>query len=112
MSNEPVLRVTAESGAVIDDPSEDALFLMFEDIEAGEGTYLIVDSLADPTGQTYAQTSRNDDGTYVVEYRDGGPARHFGTVAEDMRSAHALVTGWAQGRPDWRDSATWRPVSV
>lgn len=61
---------------------------------------------------TYAQTSRNDDGTYVVEYRDGGPARHFGTVAKDMRSAHALVTGWAQERPDWRDSATWRPVSV
>lgn len=112
MSNEPALRATAESGDVIDDPSEDALFLMFEDLEAGEGTYLIVDSLADPTGQTYAQTSRNDDGTYVVEYRDGGPARHFGTVAKDMRSAHALVTGWAQGRSGWRDSATWRPVSV
>ena len=112
MSNEPVLRATAESGDAIDDPSEDALFLMFEDIEGGAGTYLIVDSLEDSTGQTYAQTSRNDDGTYIVEYRDGEPDRHFGTVVNDMRSAHALVTGWAQGRPGWQDSATWRPVSV
>lgn len=55
---------------------------------------------------------RNDDGTYVVEYRDGQPDRHFGTVVEDMRSAHALVTGWAQGRAEWRESATWRPLSV
>jgi uncharacterized protein (DUF2249 family) len=112
MTSEPVLRATAESGDVIDDPSEDALFMMFEDIEAGESTYLIVDALHDPTGQRYAQVSRNDDGTYVVEYRDGGPDRHFGTVAQDMRSAHALVTGWAFGLPSWRESADWRPVSI
>lgn len=111
MSNGPVLRATAEAGDVIDDPSEDALFMMFEDMEAGEGTFLIVDALQDSTGQTYAQTSRNPDGSYVVEYRDGGPDQHFGTEVADMRSAHALVTGWAQERPDWRDSATWRPVS-
>lgn len=35
VSNEPVLRGTAESGDAIDDPSEDAVFVMFEDIEAG-----------------------------------------------------------------------------
>jgi len=67
--------------------------------------------LLDSTGQTYAQTSRHPDGTYVVEYRDGGPDRHFGTVVDDMRSAHAVVTGWAQERPGWRQSATWRSVS-
>ena len=112
MSSEPVLKATAESGDVMHDPSEDALFMMFEDIEAGEGTFLIVDSLQDASSQTYAQTSRNDDGTYVVEYREGGPDRHFATVAPDMRSAHALVTGWAFGLPGWGDSATWRPVST
>jgi hypothetical protein len=112
MSNSPVLRATAESGDSIDDPSEDALFIMLEAIEAGEDTYLIVDSLRDSTNQTYVQTSRNDDGTYIVEYRDGGPNSHYGTVAQDMRAAHALITGWAFGVPGWRDSATWEPVSV
>lgn len=112
MSDGHALRATVESSDVVDDPSEDALFMMFEDLEAGEGTFLIVDSLQDSTGQTYAQTSRNPDGSYVVEYRDGGPDHHFRTEVADMRSAHALVTGWAQDRPKWRDSVTWRPVSV
>lgn len=112
MSDGPVLRATAESGGTIDDPSEDALFMMFEDIEAGESTYLIVDSLRDSTNQTYAQTSRNEDGTYIVEYRDGGPEHHYGTVAQDMRAAHAVITGWAFGVPGWRDSATWEPVTI
>ena len=111
MSNGAALRVTAESGDTIDDPSEDALFMMFEDIDAGESTFLIVESLADQSGQSYAQTSRNGDGTYVVEYRDGSPDRHFGTIAQDMRAAHALVTGWAFRSPAWEQSATWQPVS-
>lgn len=112
MSDTPVLRAVSESGDTIVDPSEDALFMMLEDIEGGESTYLIVDALRDATGQTYVQTSRNADGTYDVEYRDGGPEHHYGTVAEDMRAAHALVTGWAFDIPGWRDSASWEAVSV
>ena len=112
MSDGPLLRATSESGDTISDPSEDALFMMFEDIEAGESTFLIIDSLRDSTSQTYAQTSRNEDGTYIVEYRDGGPENHYGTVAKNMRAAHALITGWAFGLPGWRDSATWERVSI
>lgn len=112
MSDGPVLRATAESGDTINDPSEDALFRMFEDIEAGESTFLIVDCLRDATNQTYAQTSRNEDGTYIVEYRDGGPDHHYGTVAQNMRAAHALITGRAFGLPGWHDSASWVPVTT
>ncbi|GAA1555338.1 hypothetical protein GCM10009789_05980 [Kribbella sancticallisti] len=110
MNDAPVIRATAESGDVIDDPSEDALFMMVEDIEAGEGTYLIVASLRDDSGQTYVQTSRNEDGSYVVEYRDGRPEEHYGTVVRDMRAAHALLTGWAFDLPEWRNSAAWEPL--
>ena len=112
MDRVPVLRATTESGDTIDDPSEDALFMMFEDIEAGESSFLIVERLADPSGQTYVQASRNPDGSYVVEYRDGGPERHYGTVANDMRSGHSLVTGWAFNLPGWRESAPWRSVQT
>lgn len=106
------LRATAESGDMIEDPSEDALFMMFEDVEAGESSFLIVDRLADTSGQTYAQISRNADGSYIVEYRDGGPERHYGTVVSDMRSAHSLVTGWAFDLPGWRESARWQSVKT
>jgi hypothetical protein len=111
MDFEPVIRATSESGDVIDDPSEDALFMMLEDIEAGEGTFLIVESLDDATGQTYVQTSRNDDGSHIVEYRDGGPTNHYGTVVGDMRAAHEIIFGRAFGLAGWRDLANWEPLS-
>lgn len=103
----PILRATTERGDTIDDPSEDLLFMLFEDVEQGGGGYLIVDALTDETGQTYAQTSRNKDGSYVVEYRAGSAERHYGTTAADMRTAHALITGWAFDLDGWRESAEW-----
>ncbi|MCE5291048.1 MAG: hypothetical protein LLG14_17690 [Nocardiaceae bacterium] len=97
----PVRQVTTSRGDVIDDPSEAALGMLFEDIEhAGRG-HLIVTSLEDASGNTYAQTKRNDDGSYIVEYRDGAADKHFGTKAPDMRSAHALVAGWAFDVAGW-----------
>ncbi|GAB3940212.1 hypothetical protein GCM10029976_057550 [Kribbella albertanoniae] len=104
------LRASSESGDTMDDPSEDGLFLMLGDIEAGEGSFLIVDRLADASGQTYAQALRNADGSYVVEYRDGSADRHYGTVVGDMRSAHRLLTGWAFDVPGWQASARWDRV--
>jgi hypothetical protein len=112
MDRAPILRATAESGDSISDPSEGALFMMFQDIEAGESSFLIVETLTDPSGQTYVQASRNPDGSYIVEYRVGGPEHHYGTVVHDMRSAHSLVTAWSFDQPRWRESAPWRRVET
>lgn len=112
MADRSLLRATAESGDVVDDPSEDRVFMMFEDIEMGFGSYLIVEDLGDSTSQTYAQTCRNDDGTYIVEYRDGGPTQHYGTTVADMRAAHELILGWMWQLPGWHESATWELVSL
>ncbi|MFT4187334.1 MAG: hypothetical protein QM621_01975 [Aeromicrobium sp.] len=111
MTSEPVLRATAESGDTIDDPSEDALFLMFEDIENGESDFLVVKDLGDPGGHTYAQSVIEEDGSYVVEYRDGDASRHYATTAPDLRTAHALIVGWAFDVPGWRGSTTWRRLT-
>lgn len=51
----PVLRATTESGDLIDDPSEDALFMLFEDLERGAGRFLIFESLEHTDWQTYVQ---------------------------------------------------------
>jgi len=106
-----VLKAFNESGQVWEDPSEDLLFMLMEDIARGDERFLVVERLADPSQQTYAQSTRNADGTYVVEYRDGSPQNHFGTTVEDMRSAHSLITGWAFELPGWSDSATWARIS-
>lgn len=111
MAHAATFRATAECGDTIDDPSEDALFMLFEDVEGGGSSHLILDDLRDPSGQTYAQTSRNEDGSYVVEYRAGSPDQHFGTTAPDMRAAHAILAGWAFDLPGWRDSVAWTAVT-
>ncbi|MEV6282623.1 hypothetical protein [Kribbella sp. NPDC051770] len=89
------LRVTSENGATYDDPSEDLLFELLAEVERGESEFLIVERTTDPSGQTYIQTVRNPDGTYLVERREGDPSRHFGTTAADHRSAHQLLTDWS-----------------
>ncbi len=107
-----VLRATSESGDVVDDPSEDALLTMLQDLEAGRGTFLIVESLGDGTGQTFVQAARNDDGSYVVEYRQGSAEQHFQATVPDFSQAHVLVTMWAFGLPGLHERATWRRIDV
>lgn len=58
---EPVLQATTSGGGVFDNPSEDALFMLFDDITGGDVDFFIVERLDDASGQTYAQTIRDDD---------------------------------------------------
>ena len=106
------LRATSELGDEVEDPTEEALLLMFQDLEAGKGSFLIVEALTDPSGQTFVQAARGGDGTYVVEYRQGGADQHFRTAARDFSEAHVLVTIWAFGRPGLHERAVWTRVSV
>lgn len=112
MAASPILRAIPEVGRSWDDPSEDQLFKLLESIEAGEGSFLIVERTTDPSGNTYAQVKREKDGSYVVEHRDGDAAHHYGTVVPDMRTAYQMLTGWAFQRPGWGDRASWSKVPV
>lgn len=108
----PILRAAMDSGETYDDPSEDLLFELLSDIERGDEEFLIVERLADGTGQTYAQVRRTDHGQYQVEHRDGGPDRHFQAFTPDMRLAHMLVTGWAFELPSWREAVSWNRIEL
>ena len=104
------LRASVESGNNWDDPSEDHLFMLVEDIERGDESYLIVERLSDSSGQSYIQTMRNEDGGFLVERRDGVPDKHFQTTASDFRHAHALIVAWAFGEPEVATPGEWLPV--
>ncbi len=86
--------------------------MLLEDIEAGQGTFLIVERSSDSTGQTYAQAERRLDGTYTVEHREGDAEHHFGTGVADMRAAHRLLTGWAFELSGWDTGARWTRVAI
>ena len=104
-----LLRVRMESGQIWDDPSEDLLFELLSDMERGEEQFLIVERVADATGQTFAQVARTDAGGYQVEYREGEEDRHFQALTEDKRLVHSVITLWAFELPGWQDALPWAP---
>lgn len=108
----PTLRVTNESGESWDDPSEDLLFMLLEDVEAGEGTFLILERMSDASGDTYVQAQKQAGGHYLVERREGAPEQHWATVVADMRATHRLVTGWAFGLDGWSAHVSWVRVAL
>jgi hypothetical protein len=108
----PVLRVTMESGAIWDDPSEDLLFILVEDIRDKDELFLIVERTADASGQTYMQAIRTEDSRYRLEYRDGSADRHFFAETADMREAHDVVTKWSFELPGWDTAVAWQPLHL
>jgi hypothetical protein len=103
----PILRASTESGATWDDPSEDLLFELLSDVERGDERFIVVERLGDPTGQTYAQSIRNDDGSYLVERREGHRDAHFQHTASTIREAHSLLTAWAYELPGLDGQVDW-----
>jgi hypothetical protein len=111
-ANRPTVRAHPENGTPVDDPSEEVIQLLLENIEAGTGTFLILERTSDAAGQTYAQALRQDDGSYLVEHREGDAQHHYGTVVADLRAAQTLLAGWAFERPGWDAGLAWSPVDV
>ncbi|RXZ45838.1 hypothetical protein ESO86_13035 [Agromyces binzhouensis] len=107
MRRRPNLRVTTESGRTWDDPTEDYLFILLEDIDERDEEFLILERLGDASGQTYIQCRRNDEGRYLIERREGGPDRHYWTTAPDMRVAHELIASWAYNPTPRASAARW-----
>lgn len=101
-----------ESGEIWDDPSEDLLFILLEDIRDKDELFLIVERVADASGQTYMQAIRTEDSRYRLEYRDGSPDRHFFAESTDMREAHDALTKWSFELPGWETAMPWQPLDL
>jgi hypothetical protein len=74
--------------------------------------FLVLSRSDRPGEEHYAQVRFADPGHYDVEYRDGSAARHYAAVAPDVPTAHAVLTGWAEQRPGWRDTLVWKQIDV
>jgi hypothetical protein len=62
--------------------------------------------------EVYVQTLREQDGTFVLEHRDGSADLHFSTRVSE---AHEIVTrmwAWLQGEPTWNADADWERVQL
>jgi hypothetical protein len=108
--SDPQLRALTEDGETYDNPSEDLLFELLSDL-SGADNWLIVERPSDPNGETYAQVLLKEDGTFVIEHREGSAERHYQATAPDIHSVHEALTGWAFELDGWRDPLEWQQLT-
>ncbi|MER5496382.1 MULTISPECIES: hypothetical protein [unclassified Streptomyces] len=113
----PVIRAVEADDTAWDDPSEDKLHDLLADMSLSH-RFVVVNRLdAEPEGQHYMQVYLEDDLSYQVEYREGGPDRHFQAWMPRDRGDFSVepvakvVQDWAAGRPGWREAVVWLPWS-
>ncbi|MFF0531562.1 hypothetical protein ACFYT3_24630 [Nocardia amikacinitolerans] len=58
----------------------------------------------------YIQTYRGKPGEYTVEYRDGGPERHYGATLADPKAVADLIWSWTTGEKDALARVPWTRV--
>ncbi|MFI1159097.1 hypothetical protein [Streptomyces sioyaensis] len=106
------------AGTVHERPAAETLYDLLSELNLTL-PFLVVERAdgRDPE-QHYIQAHLAEDGSCLVEYRDGGPDQHFRTVVAppyDMKGhdeVAALVTSWARDDGEWRRRGHWQRVQV
>lgn len=106
---EPILRATNDAGDTYDDPSEDLLFILLEELDEAN-TFLIVERVEPGREGHFMQVALGQDGSYALEYREGGPETHYGTSSTSMRLVHEAMSKWAHDVRGWHEIFEWTPV--
>ncbi|MEU4087821.1 hypothetical protein [Streptomyces aureus] len=112
-----VLRAIEWDGTSWDDPSDDQLHDLLADMSL-TWRFVVVQRLdLEPADQHYMQVYLNDDLSYQVEYREGGPDKHFYAHVPREHEVFAVepvadvLVRWARGRPGWHEALAWAPWS-
>ena len=100
MEREPIYYIAkSEGGDVKEDPSEDALYMMIEDLTHPDNTYVIIepdeeDSTWFASVAVLLAANQLEDGRYEVEYRDTLHREHRVTVENDLSHIAKETTIW------------------
>jgi hypothetical protein len=127
----PVLRAFDADGRTLDDPTDTEVHDLFSDLNA-RCPFAIVQRLdREPTDQFYfqihldyvgdqdADADEEVDVDYDVEFRDGGPDKHYRarisgqqpfTIPEDL--LHKVYRAWRTGDPELMHLLPWRLLNL
>ncbi|MFI1377681.1 hypothetical protein ACH4UY_37585 [Streptomyces longwoodensis] len=87
----------SENGDHIDDPSEDALFMMIRDLNNSDNTFVVVQSdETDPVW--FASVATLDEGGYEIVRRDASRNEHEVTTATSPNDIARDLTIWMAAR--------------
>ncbi len=87
----------SESGDRIDDPSQDALFVMIEELERDENTFVVVQPERERPDWYVSVTISDESGYEIVRY-DSKTGEHIVTVDDDVDRISADITVWMAAR--------------
>lgn len=87
----------SENGAHWDDPSEDLLFMLIEELNHTDNTFVVIEP-DDESMTWFALVSLLEDGTYEMEWRDMSRRDHELTVETDRGHIAKELTIWLAGR--------------
>ena len=87
----------SENGDRIDDPSEDALFMMIDDLNDSDNTFVVVQPDEDDPVR-FASVAVLDEGGYEIVRRDASRKEHEVTKATSINDIAHDLTIWLTGR--------------
>ncbi|MFD9096103.1 hypothetical protein [Streptomyces collinus] len=96
----------SENGNRIDDPSEDALFMMISDLNDSDNTFVVVQPDEDDPAW-FASVAVLDEGGYEIVRRDVSRNEHEVTTAMSINDVARDLTLWMAAR-DFRGRPTKR----
>jgi hypothetical protein len=90
-------------------PAVDEFGALVAGLGADGNTFVIVRHIPD-IPEHFLQAWHEDGGDYVLEYREGGPDRHYATLADGPATVLAAITGWARRETGWASRFDWAVV--
>ncbi|MFI9357608.1 hypothetical protein [Streptomyces lydicus] len=111
-------RALTADGTVHDRPDAVLLYDLLSELNLRFPFLIVERADGGAPEQRYIQVHLEEDGSCLVEYRDGGPDQHFRAVVappyamKGHDEVAALVTSWAQDDGEWRQRGNWQRVRV
>jgi hypothetical protein len=90
-------RAESENGDHIEDPSEDALFMLIEDLNDSDNTFVVIQSDEDDPAW-FTSVAVLDDGGYEVVRRDTARREHDVSTATSIDQVARDLTIWMAAR--------------
>ncbi|MEV0371611.1 hypothetical protein AB0I10_17570 [Streptomyces sp. NPDC050636] len=105
------ITVKTETGPVLSRPTAAELTALLRRIGADDDHFVVVERIPEESSR-FVQTWRDGEGPFAVEYRDGGPDRHFSAETADADRVVAVFLAWARGAESWRTALDWQPADL
>ncbi|MEU3502628.1 hypothetical protein ABZ726_18330 [Streptomyces hundungensis] len=101
------IAVDTESGRRHTRVTAGQLAALVRRIGAEDDRFLVVQRIPD-LPEVFIQVWHEAGEGYTLEYRDGGPDRHFRATPDEPEPVIAAMTGWARGSEGWEAGLDWR----